>query len=176
MAKSNPTIRAVRSNVRFQLGLVRGAQVAVVSIFVTALPFAGLIAHWGPKLLARDGDGGFGGALEAEDGSSDDDNDAGGVTGHSSDDGEEGAWQERNGAAATTAPSLLPLPDEGSSAAGLNAAGNTARRDAVSSAREEDLLGIGLYVPVLKPPPNQKTRESGAVKTNIEILRSKPHT
>lgn len=127
-----------------------------MSIFVTALPFAGLIAHWGAKLLARDGGFGFG-ALEVEEEDSDDD--AGGLAGHSSDDGEEGAWQEhspraappllltlpRNDAAATTAPPMLPFPDEGSSAAGLKAAGDTARRGVVSNVREEDLLGIGPY-------------------------------
>jgi hypothetical protein len=108
-------------------------QVAIVSIFATAVPFAGLIEHFGPKLLmldsSSDANNVNGGAGVLEIGSTSD------VDAASCHDGDEGVSED-------VPPLHSPI---------------------VEGKQEEDLLGIETFMPVLNPPQISMTRGSGVM-------------
>jgi len=119
-----------------------------VSIFVTAVPFAGLIEYFGPKLLALDGNsssniGGLG-VLESESA----DSACADYTTSATDAARN--WTSEDSVAALENQEVLPLSeidDEG-------AISSAAVLDRPANHREEDRLGIGSFLPVLNPPPS----------------------
>lgn len=119
-----------------------------MSIFVTAVPFAGLIKYFGPKLLALDGNSSSDidglGVLESEGA----DSARADYTTSATD-----AARNRTSEDASSAienHEVLPLSEIGDKGTIIPAV----VLDRAANHREEDLLGIGPFLPVLNPPPS----------------------
>ena len=141
--------------------------VAVVSIFLTALPAAGLIAHWGPRLLEVDGAGGGAGGTFGHGGLEEEEDEE--------DEGEEGDWGGAHGRSpgqltpprAHCAPAATAEPpfaaedatciEQHRGSTVLTSTSTSEASGAGGVVAEEDLLGIGPYVPVIPPPRLART-------------------